>query len=436
MLAVDTTRSEDRRYAQQWHPTVWMSRLPPSRASGEKTHPRSGDGPPEWPPRRHLKIGAPSPPTLRRGRGESELARAETAAMTLQGDGTSDDQAGLDPRVTALRQRLNEALFEVNHGEYFRARVHGWIAYTQDVDVELPKEVAERISTRFEFARDGDAGDVATVDAFVIAYHAAETFWRYLFAVLDGSGPVRAPLLSMAGLTAGKTFNDRIIAYLQIGEDDIDELISFAFLPPEVETNWASGEPTLKAVREYLVLWWRALARYVTDWRNAYNAAKHGLAVGVRPVQLAFLNAEGSGPSVDLMNGPVMRTLEHEILVDSNGRKVKDPATGQNALRWFWMYRALDPHELVAQTIVTADLLDWLRAIAGARLLNRTGTPVYVRDEPKPLTLKRRTTMGTSFRIDLAAVPLPPEETAEIMARIQSEADDPEIHDGRKGDQT
>ena len=287
--------------------------------------------------------------------------------MTPLEGGAAEEPPAIDPRVTALRQRLNEALFEVNHGEYFRARVHGWIAYVQDVDVELPAGVAERISTRFEFARDDeDAADLATVDAFVIAYHAAETFWRYLFAVLDGCGPVRAPLLSMAGLKAGKTFNDRITAYLELSDDEVDELLAFAFLPPEVEANW-EGEPTLEAVREYLVLWWRALARYATEWRNAYNAAKHGLAVGVRPVQLALLSADGSGPPVSFMNGPVMRTLEHEFLVDADGRKIKDPATKQHAMRWFWMYQAIDPDELIAQTIVTADLLDWLRAIAGAR---------------------------------------------------------------------
>lgn len=252
--------------------------------------------------------------------------------------------------------------------------------------------------------------------------HAAETFWRYLFAVLDGSGPVRAPMLSMAALKAGKTFNDRISAYLALSDDGVDELLAFAFLPPEVEATWV-GEPTLEAIREYLVLWWRALARYATEWRNAYNAAKHGLAVGVRPVQLAFLSTDGSDPPVNFMNGPVMRTLEHELLVDADGRKVKDRATGQHALRWFWMYRAIDPDELIAQTIVTADLLDWLRPIAGARLLDRTGTPVHVRDEPKPQTLKRRTAMGTSFRIDLVAVPLPPEEAAEVIARMQSEVD-------------
>ena len=232
----------------------------------------------------------------------------------------------------------------------------------------------------------------------------------------------------MAGLKAGKTFNDRITVYLKLSDHAIDELLGFAFLPPEVEASW-EGEPTLEAVREYLVLWWRELARYADEWRNAYNAAKHGLAIGVRPVQLAFLNADRSGPPVDFMNGPVMRTLEYDPLVDAKGRKVKDPATGQQALKWFWMYRAIDPAELVAQTIVTADLLDWLRAIAAARLLDRTGTPVHVRDEPKPLTLKRRTTMGTSFRIDLAAVPLRPEEAAEVIARIRSEAEGPENPD-------
>lgn len=87
------------------------------------------------------------------------------------------------------------------------------------------------------------------------------------------------------------------------------------------------------------------------------------------------------------------------------------------------------PDELIAQTIVTADLLDWLRAITVARLLDRTGTPGHLRDEQKPQTLKRRTTMGTSFRIDLAAVPPAPEEAAAIIARIQSEAEDPKDAD-------
>ena len=133
------------------------------------------------------------------------------------------------------------------------------------------------------------------------------------------------------------------------------------------------------------------------------------------------------------MNGPVMRTLEHEFLVDANGGRIKDPTTGQHALRWSWMYRAIDPDELIGQTIVTADLLDWLRAIAGARLLSRTGIPVHVRDEPKPQTLKRRTTMGMSFRIDLAAIPLPPEEASEVIARLQSETEDSGESDAQDG---
>lgn len=46
MLAVDTTRSENRRYAQQWHPTVLMSRLLPSHASGVVTLPFVVGAPP------------------------------------------------------------------------------------------------------------------------------------------------------------------------------------------------------------------------------------------------------------------------------------------------------------------------------------------------------------------------------------------------------
>ena len=146
-----------------------------------------------------------------------------------------------------------------------------------------------------------------------------------------------------------------------------------------------------------LTSWWRALGPYVKDWRNAYNAAEHGLAVGVRPVQLAFLRAEGGGaPTLSLMNGPAMRTLEHEVVTDANGRRIKDLATGQYALRWFWMHRAIDPDELIAQTIVTADLLDWLAPSRRHVPLGRTGTPVHVRDEPKPLTLKRKTAPGIS----------------------------------------
>ena len=48
--------------------------------------------------------------------------------MPPQDGAAAAEPAEINPRVTALRQRLNEALFEVNHGEYFRARVHGWVA--------------------------------------------------------------------------------------------------------------------------------------------------------------------------------------------------------------------------------------------------------------------------------------------------------------------
>ena len=137
-----------------------------------------------------------------------------------------------DPRVAELRQHLNEAFIEVNHGEYFRSRIHGWVAHRRDVDVRLPDEIAERLTSPFGFQQDEDAGDIATLDAFVIAYHAAESYWRYLLALYDGSGPAGVPLMAMAEMQTGRDFNDRVSAVVKLPDPKLTELLDFLFLPP------------------------------------------------------------------------------------------------------------------------------------------------------------------------------------------------------------
>ena len=90
---------------------------------------------------------------------------------------------------------------------------------------------------------------------------------------------------------------------------------------------------------------------------------------------------------------------------------------GQRVIRWFWVYRAVDPDELIAQTIVTADLLDWLRTVAVVRLLGQGH--ISFRAEPKPLDLRRRTSPGVQFRIDLAAVPMPRAQADELLSETR-----------------
>lgn len=208
---------------------------------------------------------------------------------------------------------------------------------------------------------------------------------------------------------------------VKLSDPQLTELLDFLFLPRELKEEWQTAPPSIESVQKYLRSWCRALGKFVSEWRNAYNSAKHGLAVGARPVQFTFLGT-GDSPAtpVDLMNGPVLRTVEYEPVRDADRKPVKD-ADGQRLIRWFWMYRAVDPDELIAQAIVTADLLDWLRAIARARLLRQVGTPIHVRSEPMPLDIRRRTSPGLSFRMDLAALPLPPDEAAAVLSDLEQE---------------
>lgn len=344
--------------------------------------------------------------------------------MVTTAPGTHEEPESNDgsARLQTLQRQLNEAFLHVNHGEYIRSRVHGWVAYVNDVEAELPRGVSERLGTRFSFDRSADSYDAAAVDAFVIAYHAAETFWRFLFALLDGSGPNGAPLIAMSGLQTNRTFNRRVSAFKELERKKIEKLVRYLFTPPQVESAW-SGEPALSDVHEYLIAWWRHLATFVTNWRNAYNAAKHGLAATVQPTQLSFVSSDGQPTAVDLMNGPVMRTLEHESVVAPDGTKIKDRATGQTQLRWFWVHRAIEPDELIAQAIVTADLLDALRKVARVRLLGGRGAWIQFRDAPLPRSMRRRATLGEVLRMPVTAHALPPDEAARFSAFLLNRGD-------------
>jgi len=267
-----------------------------------------------------------------------------------------------DPRIEDVRRRLAEALLEVNHGEYFRSRIHGWVAYRNDDDVVLPVGIAQRLISQFSFDRDeGDADEVATLDAFVIAYHAAESCYRLLFALYDGSRtPTASALIAMNELKAGPAFNDRVKAMVGLPDESLTTVLDFLFLPPEIKAAWPDDAPQIEDVQEYLRLWCWSLGKFLGDWRAEYNAAKHGLAVGARPVEFTFIATEPPMPPTPLGSGVMLRTVQHEFQKDDDGNTIK--VNGKKMHRWFWMYRAVDPEELIARAIVTADLLDWLRA--------------------------------------------------------------------------
>lgn len=340
-----------------------------------------------------------------------------------------DDE--LDPRLAALRDQLNQAFLDVSHGEYFRSRVHGWAAYRSDADVSLPDGVVERLPATLTFGRADDAEDISSLDAFVIAYHAAETYWRYFLALLDGSGPTGAPAIAMAELRTGQAFYDRITEYLRLDDAQLTAYLDFLFLPPALAEKLSDDHPSVDSSQEYLRLWCRELGRFLADFRYAYNSVKHGLAVVSRPTQFAFLptDATAGGP-IDFINGPTLSTIETEPAHGDDGKRLKG-ADGKSLRNWFWAYRAIDPEELIAQTIVTADLLDWLRAIAQVRLLRTEGlqargmqVQLTPRDEPTPTSIRKPRLPGRAFRLPLDAEPLPPEAADEVLRRLDLGDDD------------
>ena len=82
----------------------------------------------------------------------------------------------------------------------------------------------------------------------------------------------------------------------------------------------------------------------------------------------------------------------------------------------------MDPMELIADVLVTAEILDWLNAIARGRLL-RTPVMVPLKSGPLPLDLRKPGPPGISFRLDLGATsaPLGKDEIERIAALLDGE---------------
>lgn len=79
---------------------------------------------------------------------------------------------------------------------------------------------------------------MSTLDAFVLAYHAAESLCRQILALLEGGGPGGLPLIALSELKAGPAFNDRLSRLAGLSDADLSELLDYLFLPTEIQETW------------------------------------------------------------------------------------------------------------------------------------------------------------------------------------------------------
>lgn len=171
-------------------------------------------------------------------------------------------------------------------------------------------------------------------------------------------------------------------------------VVDFAFLPPEVREGMSDED--VDSYRTFLRRWTRHHVRRLESWKSPNNSFKHGLAATAPATQMAFVPepVDEAPTAHPFMDGPVLHTLEHEALKRNDGSKFE---------KLSWWHRALDPIELIADVLTTAEILDWLKAIARSRLLHQ---PVMIplKNGPLPIDLRKPGPPGISFRLDIGAV--------------------------------
>jgi hypothetical protein len=86
------------------------------------------------------------------------------------------------------------------------------------------------------------------------------------------------------------------------------------------------------------------------------------------PAQITFAPEDRAADAVVLIDGPVLRYLDTEQLRDETGRRLND-AAGRPRYAGHRVTTALDPDALIAQTVLTADLLDWMILVFRGRAL-------------------------------------------------------------------
>ncbi|WP_426562527.1 hypothetical protein ACPPVT_17645 [Angustibacter sp. McL0619] len=299
-----------------------------------------------------------------------------------------------DERPAEVLRRLNEFYVSASLGDYFRGRAHGWLSLHAGIEVELPEKLVERLGHAGAGARilpSKSTPDQLALDAFAMAYHASETYCRQLLAVLHGAGPRTSPALALKSTPTGRSFSQALAQVIGTNEQ-LDSVVDFAFLPHEVREGMSDDE--VDGHRSFLRQWTRHHVRRLESWKNPYNAFKHGLAATAPPTQIAFIPEplDETATAHALMDGPVLHTLEYEVM-KRDGSKVE---------KLSWWHRALDPIELIADVLTTAEILDWLKAIARGRLL-QTPVAVPLKSAPLPLALRKPGPPGISFRMDVGA---------------------------------
>lgn len=207
--------------------------------------------------------------------------------------------------------RLNERFYEMEPYEYLDGRLRSLIltiSDTVDHDAIWASEVGYQDLKVASVTTDRKQLDrYAAVESTVLLHHSCETLLRLYLAHANRT---ECPWLEMSSLINAREFKETI---RKLGrelneptrEADILEVFSYTSDPKHfsemTETVWNSH-------RKAMVRLLRFAIEEVAGVANAYNAAKHGLAIGAGPLNFSF---GPTGGEMKLMQaGPALNYLE------------------------------------------------------------------------------------------------------------------------------
>ncbi|WP_353828211.1 hypothetical protein [Agromyces sp. SYSU T0242] len=288
--------------------------------------------------------------------------------------------------------RLNERFYKMDPSEYIDTRLRSLVltvSDTVDHDLLWSQEINYRDMRMSGVVIDRAKLDqYATLESTVLLHHSCETMLRLYLA---HAFRAECPWIQLSSLISAREFK---LAIRELGRElddpvrqaDVLEVFSYASdpsgFPGLSEEAWTSH-------RDGLVRLLRVAIEEVGSAANAYNAAKHGLAVG--PGETAISIGPAGGAPMFTMNGPSLSYLEM-----SNGKRGR---------HWQMTSRWVDPLRNMGLTFLVKERIKGLWNVA--RLFRGLSTepprlyPIEL-EHVESLLRQGRGSGGTSFSEHIA----------------------------------
>jgi hypothetical protein len=289
---------------------------------------------------------------------------------------TPADPEQLSKPVRALAERLNRDFYERSPAEHFRARADMVTAFADGTAAAAPpgtftQAVISRLPDWSAAAEDGSGIEAAqlavTVEAFMLAHHAAESLLQQLFAHLDAR---QSPTWLVLSLWDSK-FKGRVANLRdKVDDEELRRIAGWAFLGDAEQVSAHAAVADIEARLSHVTRWLREAADFHLHTGGGYNAAKHGLSAVPAFRHVSFVKSDEGrpvAPPIELFAGAALLSLE----TNGKGRE----------RTWQQVARLVDGPGLVSMTLVLADLMDSLWQVGRARAL---GVPAEVSLIPGP----------------------------------------------------